>query len=101
MSCDLIRPDCAPLTLYRHLIADHLSWFTQTPDEPKTVEQMVKEKGGRVRTGRKVLEETGEDQGETIEILSDTEGQEANSKLAEAAESTGTQTNTPGSGTSH
>lgn len=58
-----------------HLIADHLSWFTETPDEPKTVEQMVAEKGGRVRTGRKTsgLGGVDGDQGETIEILSDSE----------------------------
>ncbi|CAO1621487.1 unnamed protein product [Parajaminaea phylloscopi] len=61
----------------RHLIADHLSWFTEHPDEPKTVEQIVKEKGGRVRTGRKISDGTGEDQGETIEILSDTDAEES------------------------
>lgn len=33
---------------------------------------MVKEKGGRVRTGRKVLDD-GQDQGETVEILSDSD----------------------------
>lgn len=54
-----------------HLIADHLSWFKDS-HEAKTVEEMVKEKGGRVRTGRKVLD-SGEDQGETVEILSDSD----------------------------
>ncbi|PWN38301.1 zf-DNL-domain-containing protein, partial [Meira miltonrushii] len=33
----------------RHLIADHLGWFTDTKDEPKTVEQIVAAHGGRVR----------------------------------------------------
>lgn len=61
----------------RHLIADHLSWFTESPSEPKTVEEMVREKGGRIRTGRKIVEGgEGEDQGETIEILSDSDAEE-------------------------
>ncbi|EPQ32047.1 uncharacterized protein PFL1_00245 [Pseudozyma flocculosa PF-1] len=35
----------------RHLIADNLSWFTETADEPKTVEEMVRAKGGKVKWG--------------------------------------------------
>ncbi|PWN31030.1 zf-DNL-domain-containing protein [Jaminaea rosea] len=57
----------------RHLIADHLSWFKDA-GEAKTVEEMVREKGGRVRVGRKALED-GVDQGETVEILSDSDAE--------------------------
>ncbi|CAO1626551.1 unnamed protein product [Jaminaea pallidilutea] len=57
----------------RHLIADHFSWFH---DQSKTVEQLVKEKGGRVRRGN-MLAADGQDQGETMEILSDTEAEQA------------------------
>ena len=49
----------------RHLIADNLSWFTETADEPKTIEQMVEAKGGTVRRGT-VYSDGAE--GETIEI---------------------------------
>ncbi|CAO1635767.1 unnamed protein product [Sympodiomycopsis kandeliae] len=77
----------------RHLIADHLQWFTEHPDEPKTVEQMVAEKGGRVRTGRRMADVEGEegDQGETIEILSDSEADllEQNVADQQQAESNG------------
>lgn len=59
--------------LASHLIADHLSWFH---DQSKTVEQLVKEKGGRVRRGN-MLAADGQDQGETMEILSDTEAEQA------------------------
>lgn len=48
----------------RHLIADNLSWFTETEQEPRTIEQMIEAKGGKVRRGS-----VGVD-GETIEILS-------------------------------
>lgn len=51
----------------RHLIADNLSWFTETEDEPRTIEQMIEAKGGKVRRGTVGVDgETGE----TIEILS-------------------------------
>lgn len=49
----------------RHLIADNLSWFTETEQDPRTIEQMIEAKGGTVRRGT-VDGETGE----TIEILS-------------------------------
>lgn len=49
----------------RHLIADNLSWFTETEHEPRTIEQMIEAKGGKVRRGT-MDGETGE----TIEILS-------------------------------
>ncbi|GAC93970.1 hypothetical protein PHSY_001539 [Pseudozyma hubeiensis SY62] len=49
----------------RHLIADNLSWFTENEGEPRTIEQMIEAKGGKVRRGT-VDGETGE----TIEILS-------------------------------
>uniref|UniRef100_V5F2K3 DNL-type domain-containing protein n=1 Tax=Kalmanozyma brasiliensis (strain GHG001) TaxID=1365824 RepID=V5F2K3_KALBG len=48
----------------RHLIADNLSWFTESEGEPRTIEQMIEAKGGKVRRGS-----VGAD-GETIEILS-------------------------------
>ena len=48
----------------RHLIADNLSWFTENEDEPRTIEQMIEAKGGKVTRGS-----VGAD-GETIEILS-------------------------------
>lgn len=48
----------------RHLIADNLSWFTESEDEPRTIEQMIEAKGGKVRRGT-----VGVD-GEAIEILS-------------------------------
>jgi protein import protein ZIM17 len=57
----------------RHLIADNLSWFTETDDEPKNVEQMVAAKGGRIRKGVQYLD--GKDH-ETIEIFSDEGGAE-------------------------
>ncbi|SPO19624.1 related to ZIM17 - Zinc finger Motif protein, mitochondrial [Ustilago trichophora] len=51
----------------RHLIADNLSWFTETEDEPRTIEQMIEARGGKVRRGTVGVDgETGE----TIEILS-------------------------------
>ncbi|KAN0066505.1 hypothetical protein ACQY0O_000599 [Thecaphora frezii] len=49
----------------RHLIADNLSWFTETADEPKTIEEMIAAKGGKVRRG--TVFSDGKD-GETIEI---------------------------------
>lgn len=51
----------------RHLIADNLSWFTQTEHEPRTIEQMIEAKGGKVTRG--TLGVDGHS-GETIEILS-------------------------------
>ncbi|PWN43701.1 zf-DNL-domain-containing protein, partial [Ceraceosorus guamensis] len=36
----------------RHLIADHLGWFKDS-NEARTVEEMVRAHGGRVRTGTK------------------------------------------------
>lgn len=56
-------PECKS----RHLIADNLSWFTETEDDPRTIEQMIEAKGGKVRRG-KVGE--GDVTGETLEILS-------------------------------
>ncbi|KWU42389.1 zf-DNL-domain-containing protein, partial [Rhodotorula sp. JG-1b] len=47
----------------RHLIADHLHWFSQTPspahptgqplgsEQPRTIEQLMREKGEQVRWG--------------------------------------------------
>jgi mitochondrial protein import protein ZIM17 len=58
----------APLPT-RHLIADHLGWFKDS-HEPRTVEEMVKAHGGRIRKGSKYAA-SGEDQGETIEIEED------------------------------
>ncbi|PWZ03021.1 zf-DNL-domain-containing protein [Testicularia cyperi] len=49
----------------RHLIADNLSWFTETKDEPKTIEEIIAAKGGTVRRG--TVYSDGLD-GETIEI---------------------------------
>lgn len=54
----------------RHLIADHLGWFTDTKDQPKTVEQIVAAHGGRVRRG---VQYEGENGYETMEILSDSD----------------------------
>ena len=51
----------------RHLIADNLSWFTETEDEPRTIEQMIEAKGGKVRRGTVGVDGVT---GETIEILS-------------------------------
>lgn len=48
----------------RHLIADNLGWFTESK-EPKTVEEIVAAKGGRVQRGTKYDDGKG---GETIEI---------------------------------
>ncbi|KDN53070.1 zf-DNL-domain-containing protein [Tilletiaria anomala UBC 951] len=53
----------------RHLIADHLGWFKDS-HEAKTVEEMVKQHGGRIRKGSKYASD-GSDQGETIEIEED------------------------------
>ncbi|WFD31458.1 hypothetical protein MSPP1_002494 [Malassezia sp. CBS 17886] len=59
----------------RHLIADNLGWFTETPDQPRTIEDIVREKGGRVRRGTVYADGEG---GETIEIdRGDGEGEEA------------------------
>ncbi|KAK0534478.1 hypothetical protein OC834_001868 [Tilletia horrida] len=52
----------------RHLIADHLGWFTETADEPKTVEEMVAAKGGQVKRGFKYSDGRG---GHAIEIEPD------------------------------
>ncbi|PKI84674.1 hypothetical protein MVES1_001394 [Malassezia vespertilionis] len=49
----------------RHLIADNLGWFTENADEPRTVEEIVRAHGGRVRTGK--VYANGQD-GETVEI---------------------------------
>lgn len=54
----------------RHLIADHLGWFTDTKDQPKTIEQIVTAHGGRVRRG---VQYEGENGYETMEILSDSD----------------------------
>lgn len=60
--------------LFSHLIADHLSWFTQSSDEPKTVEEIVAAHGGRIRRGVQYTgQEDGGKQYETMEILSDTD----------------------------
>lgn len=49
----------------RHLIADNLSWFTETADEPHNIEQIIAAKGGRVKRG--TVFSDGLD-GETLEI---------------------------------
>lgn len=54
----------------RHLIADNLGWFTESSDEPRTVEEIVRANGGRVRTGRVYGDK---DNGETVEIESDSD----------------------------
>ncbi|WFD19958.1 hypothetical protein MCAP1_002201 [Malassezia caprae] len=51
----------------RHLIADNLGWFTSSKDEPRTVEEIVRAKGGRVQVGTLYADGSG---GETIEIES-------------------------------
>ncbi|SHO78408.1 Similar to S.cerevisiae protein ZIM17 (Protein co-chaperone with a zinc finger motif) [Malassezia sympodialis ATCC 42132] len=51
----------------RHLIADNLGWFTDSKDEPRTVEEIVRAKGGRVQVGTMYADGSG---GETIEIES-------------------------------
>lgn len=48
----------------RHLIADHLGWFKDS-NEPRTVEEIVKAHGGRVRRGVALSDGIG---GETLEI---------------------------------
>lgn len=67
----------------RHLIADNLGWFTEKPDEPKNIEDIVRAKGGRVRSGRAFLDDENQvvtemtegalDQGETLEIFTDSD----------------------------
>jgi len=49
----------------RHLIADHLGWFTDSADEPRNIEQIVAAHGGRVRRGVALSDGEG---GETLEI---------------------------------
>ncbi|KAK0543072.1 hypothetical protein OC845_006305 [Tilletia horrida] len=49
----------------RHLIADHLGWFTESSNEPRTVEEMVAAKGGSVKRGFKFSDGEG---GHAIEI---------------------------------
>jgi protein import protein ZIM17 len=53
-----------PACKNRHLIADNLSWFTDSPDEPRTIEQIVAANGGTVRT----CADSPELNGETFEI---------------------------------
>ncbi|PWN93554.1 zf-DNL-domain-containing protein, partial [Acaromyces ingoldii] len=50
----------------RHLIADHLGWFAQDASEPKTIEEMVAQKGGRVQRGVNWVDDKGYD---TVEIF--------------------------------
>ncbi|KAE8215038.1 hypothetical protein CF327_g1663 [Tilletia walkeri] len=59
----------------RHLIADHLGWFTETAGEPRTVEEMVRAKGGEVKRGFKYSDGQG---GHAIEIEPD-EGSDSGS----------------------
>lgn len=49
----------------RHLIADNLGWFAQGHGEPKTIEEIVAARGGKVQRGTKYADGEG---GETIEI---------------------------------
>lgn len=51
----------------RHLIADNLGWFAQGRGEPKTIEEIVAARGGKVQRGTKYADGEG---GETIEIES-------------------------------
>jgi protein import protein ZIM17 len=54
----------------RHLIADHLSWFTESTSDPKTIEQMIEAKGGKVKRGVSYVDGKGY---ETVEMLGDIE----------------------------
>lgn len=67
---------CCPYPNHRHLIADNLGWFTETKDEPRTVEEIVRAKGGRVRIG------TLHNDGETIEIESDSDDPTSSTKTS-------------------
>ncbi|PWN52063.1 hypothetical protein IE53DRAFT_385536 [Violaceomyces palustris] len=49
----------------RHLIADNLSWFTDSKNDPRTIEEIVKAKGGKVTRGVKYDDGEG---GGAIEI---------------------------------
>jgi hypothetical protein len=51
---------------FRHLIADHLSWFTENASEPKTIEQMIEAKGGKVQRGMQYVDGKGY---ETVEMF--------------------------------
>jgi protein import protein ZIM17 len=52
----------------RHLIADHLSWFTENASDPKTIEEIIEAKGGKVRRGVNYVDGNGY---ETMEIYDD------------------------------
>lgn len=52
----------------RHLIADHLSWFTESASDPKTIEQMIEAKGGKVKRGTNYVDGNGY---ETVEIYNE------------------------------
>ncbi|GAA5990183.1 hypothetical protein JCM10908_005861 [Rhodotorula pacifica] len=95
-------PECSN----RHLIADHLHWFSQTPspahptgqalgaEQPRTIEQLMREKGEQVRWATTTSDETGvegvdadgrqqikmvmrerteEDGGKTVEVVPESE----------------------------
>lgn len=49
----------------RHLIADNLGWFTEHANEPRTIEEIVRAKNGKVRVGTAYADGQG---GQTIEI---------------------------------
>lgn len=55
------------MTHARHLIADHLGWFTNSQGEPRTIEEIVRAKGGHVQVGTLYADGSG---GATIEIES-------------------------------
>lgn len=56
-------------SLTSHLVADNLGWFTENKDKPRTVEEIVRAHGGRVRVGTVYGDK---ENGETVEIESDT-----------------------------
>lgn len=58
------------LTLFstRHLIADHLSWFTENESDPKTIVQIIESNGGKVKRGVNYVDGKGY---ETMEIFDD------------------------------
>lgn len=49
----------------RHLIADNLSWFTENAGQPRNIEELIAEKGGKLKRG--TVYSDGLD-GETLEI---------------------------------
>lgn len=67
-ACPILQ---CPSCMNRHLIADHLSWFTEDASDPKTIEQMIAAKGGKVKRGVSYVD--GEGSTETVEMVEDEE----------------------------